>query len=107
MMNRSFRYLSVLACLLAILFLVNCPAAKAQTFRGTILGTVNDSSGATVAGAKVTIRNVDTGVERTSLTTVDGQYIVPELPVGTYKVTIEKTGFQTSVTTGIVVDVAT
>ncbi|HYA64635.1 MAG TPA: carboxypeptidase regulatory-like domain-containing protein, partial [Candidatus Sulfotelmatobacter sp.] len=106
-MNRSFRYLSVLACLLASLLLASGPTAHAQTFRGTILGTVNDSSGGAVAGAKVTIRNVNTGVERTTETTVDGQYIVPELPVGTYKVTIEKTGFQAAVTTGIVVDVAT
>ena len=77
-----------------------------QTFRGTILGTVTDSSGATVVGAAVTIKNVDTGLIRTTVSTGDGTYSVPELPVGTYTVTIEQTGFQTSVTTGVTVDVS-
>src|SRR5580658_4268662 len=77
-----------------------------QTFRGTILGTVTDSSGATVVGAAVTIKNVDTGLIRATVSTGDGTYSVPELPVGTYTVTIEQTGFQTSVTTGVTVDVS-
>jgi hypothetical protein len=79
----------------------------AQTFRGTILGTVTDASGATVSGAKVTVRNANTGLERTTETSADGSYSVPELPIGTYTVTISQSGFQTSVTSGVVVDVAT
>ena len=78
----------------------------AQTFRGTILGTVTDPQGAVVAGAKVTVRNVDTGLERTSQTSADGSYAVPELPIGTYTVTISQSGFQTSAITAIAVDVA-
>jgi hypothetical protein len=78
----------------------------AQTFRGTILGTVTDQSGAVVAGATVTVRNVATGLERTTQTSADGSYSVPELPIGSYTVTIKQTGFQTSVTSGVVVDVA-
>ena len=78
----------------------------AQTFRGTVLGTVTDASGAVVAGAKVAVRNVNTGQERTTETSADGSYSVPELPIGTYTVTITQTGFQTSVTSGVVVDVA-
>ena len=79
----------------------------AQTFRGTILGTVTDQSGAVVAGAKVVVKNNGTGQERSAATSGDGSYSVPELPIGTYTVTITQTGFQTSVTTGVVVDVAT
>ncbi len=45
---------------------------NAQTFRGTILGSVTDTTGATVPKAKVTVRNVDTGIERTTATTDDG-----------------------------------
>jgi hypothetical protein len=78
----------------------------AQTFRGTILGTVTDPSGAVISGAKVTVRNVGTGLERTTQTSADGSYSVPELPVGTYTVSISQSGFQTSVTTGVTVDVA-
>jgi hypothetical protein len=82
-------------------------AVNAQTFRGTILGTVTDTSGAVVPGAKVTVRNVNTGLERSSPTSADGSYALPELPPGTYKVTISQSGFQTSVTNGVTVEVAT
>ena len=79
----------------------------AQTFRGTILGTVTDPSGAVVAGAKVTAKNVNTGLERTTQTSADGSYSIPELPIGTYTVTVSQSGFQTAATSGVVVDVAT
>src|SRR4029077_19640452 len=64
----------------------------AQTFRGTILGTVTDSSGAAVSGAKVTVKNIDTGLTREVTTGDDGSYSVPELPIGNYSVTVEKNG---------------
>ena len=79
----------------------------AQTFRGTILGTVTDATGAVVAGAKVTVRNTATGLERTTEASGDGSYSIPELPIGTYNVTISQAGFQTFVATGVTVDVAT
>ncbi len=80
-------------------FVVFCAATlSAQTFRGTILGTVTDPSGAVVSGAKVTVRNTNTGLERTAQTSADGSYSIPELPIGTYAVTVNQAGFQTSVT---------
>ncbi len=82
-------------------------SGNAQTFRGTILGTVTDKSGAVVPEAKVTARNVDTGLARETLTTGDGSYAIPELPLGNYTVQVEKAGFQTAVVTGVHVDVAT
>src|SRR6476660_6663143 len=80
---------------------------SAQTFRGTILGTITDPSGAVVAGAKVTAKNTGTGLERSTETSGDGSYSIPELPIGTYNVTISQQGFQTFVATGVTVDVAT
>src|SRR5262252_1156702 len=80
---------------------------SAQTFRGTILGTVTDASGAVVAGAKVTVKNSGTGLARTTETSGDGSYSVPELPIGTYNVTVSQSGFQTFLATGVAVDVAT
>lgn len=91
--------------LLASLLLAVRPA-MAQTFRGTVLGTVTDTSGAAIVGATVTIQNVDTGLVRTTETGVDGSYVMPELPIGNYRVTVGKKGFQTSVTDGVRVDVA-
>src|SRR5436305_10928870 len=106
--RRISRRLSMkIKLVLAFAVLAITMSALAQTFRGTILGTVTDASGAVVAGAKVTVHNVNTGLERTTETSADGSYSVPELPLGTYTVTIGQTGFQTSVTTGVTVDVAT
>ena len=47
-----------------VVVLLAAPNLSAQTFRGTILGTVTDPSGAVVAGAKVTVKNTGTGLER-------------------------------------------
>jgi hypothetical protein len=82
------------------------PAANAQTYRGTILGTVTDQTGATVPGAKVTVKNNGTGLTRETVTTDDGSYSIPELPIGTYTVTIEKSGFSGAVTKDVRVEVA-
>src|SRR5580698_1512938 len=93
---------------LSVLFILLAAASlPAQTFRGTILGTVTDPSGAVLPGAKVTVKNLGTGLERTTETSADGSYSLPELPIGTYNVTVTLTGFQTFVATGVTVDVAT
>ncbi len=90
-----------------IFVLLSAAALVGQTFRGTILGSVTDPSGAFVAGATVKVRNLATGLERTTTTSADGSYSVPELPIGTYSVTVTQTGFETFVATGVAVDVAT
>jgi hypothetical protein len=89
-----------------VFVLLAAVSLSAQTFRGTILGTVTDAQGAVVAGAKVTVKNAGTGLERTIDTSADGSYTVPELPIGTYTVTVALTGFQTFVVSGVTVDVA-
>jgi hypothetical protein len=73
--------------------------ASAQTFRGTILGTVIDPSGAAIPGAQVVVKNQGTGTTRTTTSGDAGTYQVPELPVGQYSVTVTKEGFE-SVTLG-------
>jgi Carboxypeptidase regulatory-like domain/TonB dependent receptor len=89
-----------------LLITLSATTSWAQTFRGTVLGTVTDSTGAAVSNATVTIHNVATGIDRITQTNVDGSYLVPELQIGTYNVTVELNGFQKAVTTGVVVDVA-
>jgi hypothetical protein len=95
------------ARIIPVFVLLAAVSLSAQTFRGTILGTVTDAQGAVVAGAKVAVKNAGTGLERTTETSADGSYALPELPIGTYTVTVTLTGFQTAVTTGVTVDVAT
>src|ERR1051326_3915535 len=89
-----------------VFVLLAAVSLSAQTFRGTILGTVTDPSGAVVSGAKVTVRNTATGLERVTQTTSDGTFNVPELPIGSYSVTVSQSGFQTFVANGVAVTVA-
>jgi Carboxypeptidase regulatory-like domain/TonB dependent receptor len=93
--------------LVMVFLILSVVTLVAQTFRGTILGTVTDPSGKLVAGATVKVRNVATGQERTTTTSADGSYTVSELPIGTYSVTITQSGFQTSLTSNVEVNVAT
>ena len=84
-----------------------CAQVHAQTFRGTILGTVTDTSGAVIQDATVRARNVATGLERITSTDADGNYIIAELPIGTYDVSVEKRGFShRSTVSGVIVAVA-
>ena len=78
-----------IACATLLMMLAAAPG-WAQTFRGTIQGTVTDSSGAALVGATVTIHNVDTGIDRITNTTTDGSYLMPELPIGTYNVIVSR-----------------
>jgi len=89
-----------------VFFLLAAVSLPAQTFRGTILGTVTDPTGAVISGAKVTVKNTGTGLERSTQTSGDGSYSLPELPIGTYDVTVTQSGFQTFVAKGVTVDVA-
>jgi hypothetical protein len=66
----------------------------AQTFTGTILGHVEDSSGAVIPGAKVQVRELATNVERNGSTNELGYYEFPLLPPGTYQVMVEHPGFK-------------
>ncbi len=91
---------------LAALVVLSATALVAQTFRGTILGTVTDASGAVISGASVKVHNVNTGQDRATQTSADGSYAVSELQIGTYTVTVSQNGFQTSVTSGVTVDIA-
>src|ERR1019366_1473387 len=93
--------------LLVAFVLLSTAMLVGQTFRGTILGSVTDPSGAFVAGATVKVRNLATGLERTTVTSGDGSYTVSELPIGTYSVTVTQSGFQTAITNDVEVNVAT
>lgn len=86
------------------LCLLICLAIAAPAFgqsTGTILGTVRDASGGVVPGATVTIVEVDTNASRSVITDAQGSYIVPNLDIGTYRVTAELTGFERLVQEGI------
>ncbi len=79
---------------------------SAQSFRGSITGTVNDSAGAAVAGASVTATNTGTGLKRTAESDAAGNYFFNELPLGEYDVAATKGGFKTQTTKGVKVEVS-
>jgi hypothetical protein len=66
-----------------------------------ISGVVSDASGAVIAAATVTAKNLETAAVRTTATDAAGRYRLLELPVGAYEVTVAKGGFQTTVRGGI------
>ncbi len=74
-----------------------------------IKGTVTDTTGAVVPGAKVTATNTDTNISRETTTAGDGGYVIPNLVVGNYRITVEKEGFKTEIRDNVkvVVGVAT
>lgn len=85
-----------LAVRLVVLLIVTLPLA-AQKITGDITGDVADSSGAVVSGATVTAVNTGTNLSRSGTTSGTGSYRIPDLPIGTYKVTVSAPGFKTSV----------
>jgi hypothetical protein len=84
----------IVSCLLSIPVLAD--------LTGDIQGTVLDASGAIIVSATVTIRNLSTGAVRTVMTNEAGEYSAPQVPIGTYQVTIEKDGFKASTVSALV-----
>ncbi len=93
----------VLGLSLGVLLL--CLPAFSQLNLGSITGTVTDTSGAVIAGATVTVTDVERGVSRTLTTDTAGQYSAPSLTPGSYSVRAEFAGFQALNRTGITVGV--
>jgi hypothetical protein len=89
--------------ILAVVFLVLLCAltSEAQLFPGRITGTVQDAQGAAVPGATVKLLSPATGQERTDTSDANGQFNFPQLPLGTFRVTVTKEGFRTSVVNDI------
>jgi hypothetical protein len=78
-------------------------AAFAQTDRGTITGTITDPAGAVIPSASVEARNVETGAVYQVATTATGNYALPQLPPGSYRLSVSVPGFKQFVRTGITV----
>jgi hypothetical protein len=86
-------------------FLLSCGMLEAQIDRGTISGTITDSSGALVAGATVTVTNVDTNQAVSLTADNDGIYTARLLQQGNYNVEASAKGFRTTLQTGITLNV--
>ncbi|HUN63118.1 MAG TPA: carboxypeptidase-like regulatory domain-containing protein [Candidatus Sulfotelmatobacter sp.] len=89
------------ALIFAVLSLQAVPLARAQD-DASISGIVRDASKAGIQGARVRIKNLETGTERDLETDEAGRFHAPSLPVGSYEISLDKAGFRTQHQTGIV-----
>lgn len=76
-------------------------SAQTQAINGSIRGRVTDPTGAAVPQAKVTVANADTGFTRSADSSEDGYFVFPNLPLGSYTITVQRTGFDTQKYTGV------
>ncbi len=81
-------------------------AAFSQSDRGTITGTVTDSTGAVIANAPVQAKNSETGVVYEGATSNTGNYTISQLPAGSYEISTSAPGFKKYTRAGLVVEVA-
>jgi hypothetical protein len=94
---KQFKTLSIvfsLACPNALLFSQSIATVQ-------IAGSVQDTSGASVPGAAITATQLQTGFKRSTVSGGEGLYVLPQLPVGPYRLTVEKHGFKSYVRSGI------
>ncbi len=84
----------MIGSLLVLLVLGFTQALLGQAVNGTLLGTVTDATGATVANAKVSATRTSTGAVHTSVTNESGNYTFPDLQPGVYTLTIDAAGFK-------------
>src|SRR3954453_12299677 len=95
---RFFAKAVAAACLAALLAHFPLPAQQGTAM---IVGLVQDASGGAIPHAKLTARNLRTGLERTAETTDLGEYTLPALDSGDYSITTTATGFKSFVQGGI------
>ena len=96
------RWVSRSAIVLAVLV---CAATAWAQATASITGTVRDQSGAVLPGVTVTATQTDTGLVRTVVSNGEGQFNLPNLPLGPYQVEATLDGFRTFLQTGVVLNV--
>ena len=96
-MNRSkwtFAVLVYSSVLLLVFLGAIAPAAMGQAVTATLSGKIADSSGGSIAKATITVSNTATGFSRSAQSSDAGEYSIPSLPAGDYKVVVEFAGFR-------------
>ncbi len=94
---QSRRCIASLICAVAFLLATACHAQTSSN----LYCSVSDPSGAAVSYANIAVKNVDTGMERATVTDATGHFFVSSLPVGNYQITARKDGFAQEIRTGI------
>ena len=87
--------------IIAVLGLASVAPMLAQYTTASLGGTISDPSGASVPEATVTVRNVDTGYTQEAQSSATGAFLFSRLPIGTYEIRVQKTGFNAYAGSGI------
>jgi hypothetical protein len=93
-MNRH-RYLATFLCLCC--FVLSGLSTPAQSTQGTILGTVKDTTGSVIASADIKISSIEEGATRLVSSNESGNFLVPDLKPGHYRIEVQKDGFKAEV----------
>jgi Carboxypeptidase regulatory-like domain len=91
---------------LALLLVAVAVDLRAQVATSTIAGVVTDGAGAVIPGAHIVATLSSTGQQRESNSNGAGEYVIPQLAPGNYRVTVTTTGFQTAVIQNVILDIA-
>jgi hypothetical protein len=86
---------------LSVFLMSLCPSHLQAQVLATLSGTIRDQSGAAIADANITAKNLDTGISRTGASDRLGEYRLFALPLGEYEIRAEKDGFAQGIRTGI------
>jgi len=98
-MMRVFSFCILLSAIIFVGFYQT--PAQSQANNGQIEGVVTDANGSAIANSTITVRNIETGTERTVTSDESGVYRIPLLPLGSYRVTVESANFKRLVREGI------
>ena len=101
---KDFSHRVFMRSALYVLFLSLCAGVSAQVDQGAITGVVQDSSGAAIANAHVTLTNTDTGLAFQGQTNGRGVYVFSPVKIGNYTVTANASGFQTTLQQNVHLD---
>ena len=99
--NRATGMTLVFVGILNMTLVVNLMPSYGQTVTASLSGIVTDQTGATIPDASIVATNADTGTPNKTSSGPGGNYTFPALSPGTYNITVEKTGFKSSVLSGI------
>jgi hypothetical protein len=101
-MARTGKFIATLVALVALVVTLGAwSPARAQSVTGSFSGTVTDERQAVIPNATVTARNTETNITRTVQTDSEGRYVLQNLPVGAYEITVEAGGFAKYLRTGL------
>jgi Carboxypeptidase regulatory-like domain len=100
------KFITIIWCVSVLVLILALPRPARGQATGTIAGIVTDPSGSVIPNAKVTAVRIETGVTQATVTSSAGTFTIPNLAVGTYRLTVDAEGFKSGSVTDVKLDVS-